>query len=101
MQLSSPAVVSESDTPTHSAKPAKGDDSSFDKHRKLYGYFLCISSTSLSFLKWLIFYFIHSNKMFVCLPCRPSSARELRSTASSRSDADGYVCVTFFRIFFL
>ena len=36
IQLSSPVVISESDALTHSAKPAKGDDSSSDEHKNMY-----------------------------------------------------------------
>ena len=38
VQLSSPVAISnaESDAPAHSAKPARGDGSSSDKHHKLY-----------------------------------------------------------------
>ena len=54
--LSSPVVISESNAPTHSAKPAKGNDSSSDESKICTGYFLCILSASVSFLKQLIFF---------------------------------------------
>ena len=70
IQLSSPMVISESDALTRNAKPAKGNDSSSDEHKKMYGWFSLYLSASVSFLNF--FSSSYSNETLVCLVHRPA-----------------------------